>query len=762
MGAEVPVMRAAIPCLVLFVVLGVGCGAEPTADDHFRKGNEYLEKASAPEAIVEYRAALQQDPQRADIRMKLADAYVIRRDIKGALGEYVRAADQLPADATAQLRAGGLLLVAGQFNEAKSRAERALAIDARNVDAQILLGNALAGLKNLDEAIKEYQEAIALNPERTGAYTSIGSIQLARGQIAEAEATFRKAIAAAPKSAATHLALANFLSAVGRGADAEASFKSALTLEPNHIDANRALGMLYMLSNRAADAEPHFRTVATAARTFEATLGLADYYLLTARYDEARKTLAEPAAQEATFAVATTRLAVLDAAQGNRAAAMSKVETVLKKHPQDTSARLLQARLLRLDGKFAEALTQAEVVARDEPRPLIAGEAFLLVGRLQAALGRRDQAVAAYEEAMTRQPQSLEAALALGAIHASSGSTDKAATYAQQALAIQPANPQVRTLAIRIALARNELTQARAAIAALRKEFPDSVTALNLQAALQLAERQPEAARASYARALALAPNDLEAIQGLVRIDLDGGRSKEALTRVEAGLKTEAPGADFLVLAARAYGRAGDLRRAEDLLKRAIDVEPTRLAAYGLLGSLYVEEKRLDEATRQFQALVDRNPTDVGAGTMLGALFEIQKRLPDAEQQYRKIVTANPRAAVAANNLAWLLIDSDRNLDEGLQFAESAQQTLPDEPHITDTLGWAYYKKGRFDQAVRMLSRSVEAGATDPDTRYRLGLAYAGANDPRRAREQLNLALKLKPDSTLAAEAKRTLATLGK
>ena len=74
-------------------------------------------------------------------------------------------------------------------------------------------------------------------------------------------------------------------------------------------------------------------------------------------------------------------------------------------------------------------------------------------------------------------------------------------------------------------------------------------------------------------------------------------------------------------------------------------------------------------------------------------LLESQHQLPEAEKLYQKVLSVNPHAGVAANNLAWLYVSSNRNLDEALQLAQTALQQLPDEAHVMDTLGWIYYRK---------------------------------------------------------------------
>src|SRR5450759_5743864 len=135
--------------VLCLVVAGTAC-RKSSPDDHLRRASAYSEESKFQEAIIELRAALQIDPRRGDVRLKLGDAYARTNDGNGALREYTRAADLLPKSADAQIKAGSYLLLAGAYEDAKTRADRALEIEPKNTAAQILRGNALAGLKDFD------------------------------------------------------------------------------------------------------------------------------------------------------------------------------------------------------------------------------------------------------------------------------------------------------------------------------------------------------------------------------------------------------------------------------------------------------------------------------------------------------------------------------------------------------------------------------------------------------------------------------------
>ena len=129
-------------------------------------------------------------------------------------------------------------------------------------------------------------------------------------------------------------------------------------------------------------------------------------------------------------------------------------------------------------------------------------------------------------------------------------------------------------------------------------------------------------------------------------------------------------------------------------------------------------------------------------------------------REAHEFLQKNPRAPVAANNLAWIMSERGDNIDVALQLAQTAKAAMPNRAEVSDTLGWIYYKKNMLPQATAALKESVGREPKNPVFNYHLGMAYAKAGEKEKARIALQQALKLKPDSDGANEARNTLATL--
>jgi len=704
------------------LALSAGC-SKTNPDELFAKGNALFEKQRWAEAVMQYRMAVQADPRRGDIRGKLAEAHFNNRDLVSALREAVAAADLLPSDLAAQVRAGNLLLMAGQFEDARGRADKALAVDANHVPAIVLKANSMAGLKDLDGALAEFQEAIALRPEGDGLYASAGLVQLARGDRKAAEATFRKALEVAPDSVQARVSLAGFLWAADRPQEAEALLKEATALDPKNVAANRALGVFLTANGRGAEAEPYFRAIAEATGTDRSRLALADFYLGQRRDDQATSILQALAAKPEMFEAATVRLASIEARRKNAAAAAALIKSILDRTPEFMPARMFDLRLRSAARQFDEVLAIGTKIVKDEPHSRSAAEAHVLMGEVETARDRYDDALLHYEEALRLLPHSPEIGLALAQLHHRLGRPERVDTYARQVLASDPKHPVARTLLVRAKLARSDDTGAAAEITSLERDFPNSHAVMNLVAARHLAAGRYDAARVMYSKVAAERPDDLEALGGLSAIDLKARRFKEVADRINQALARMPHTPELLVISSVALARLGDTARAEALLKEAIEKEPARLQAYSLLAELYARQNRLAEARDQFRDVLRRNPKSVGPNTMLGMVLHMQGDLKGAEDQYTRTLAIDQEAAVAANNLAWMFVDGNRNLDQAMQLAQTALRKLPEDPHVNDTMGWIYYRKSMFPSAIRHLEASVARDPGNPVAQYHLGMA---------------------------------------
>ena len=180
-----------------------------------------------------------------------------------------------------------------------------------------------------------------------------------------------------------------------------------------------------------------------------------------------------------------------------------------------------------------------------------------------------------------------------------------------------------------------------------------------------------------------------------------------------------------------------------------------------MLGKMYYQQGRLDLARQRARNLCQiARPIRCPANTMLGTILQLQGKNNDAKARYNKALQIDPRAAVAANNLAWIDANSNGNLDVALQLAQTAKAQLPNRHEVDDTLGWIYYKKGLSSMAIESLSTSLQKQPDNPSYNYHLALAYHQSGNKDEAKKLLEKALKSKANFDGADDAKKLLESI--
>jgi tetratricopeptide (TPR) repeat protein len=199
---------------------------------------------------------------------------------------------------------------------------------------------------------------------------------------------------------------------------------------------------------------------------------------------------------------------------------------------------------------------------------------------------------------------------------------------------------------------------------------------------------------------------------------------------------------------------------AEEYFQKAIDRNPDFLQPYYSLARIYMADKKVNDAILKYEALLKANPQQTAPHMFLGMIYEDRKQYDLSETHYRAALDINPGFSPAANNLAYILVEQDKDLNEALDFARIAREKLPNDPYVIDTMGWVYYKKGLYDSAIGEFTDSLAKIPDNPSVNYHLGMAYYKKGDPEQARTYLEKALNISSSFDGAQEAKQVLAGL--
>ena len=192
--------------------------------------------------------------------------------------------------------------------------------------------------------------------------------------------------------------------------------------------------------------------------------------------------------------------------------------------------------------------------------------------------------------------------------------------------------------------------------------------------------------------------------------------------------------------------QTGKVDEARKHLQELIASDPTDIRSYLAYGSVLSDAKDYAAMAANYDKAVEviGPVTKRGDWTVFfqrGIAYERLKKWDQAEPNFRKALELNPEQPQVLNYLGYSLVDMSHNLEEGLDMIRRAVEARPDDGYIVDSLGWAYYRMGRFDESVTELERAIQLRAGDATINDHLGDAYWRVGRKLEAVYQWNRAL---------------------
>lgn len=719
-------------CVALFtamvvLVLFAGCSADAKKARHLERADGYFKSGDYEKAKIEYLNVLRLEP--LNPRAIRQTGFMLHE--QGApISAYrflLKATEQNPQDAEISIKLGFTQVALGEVKKAQEVATAVLAKDPTNEEALLLLADAAVA-----------PELIAITAQ-----------------------WLEQVRAKAGKKAVFHLALAQVALRKKDLAGAEASLRQAVTLEPKSSLARMAMGDWYRAKTNLAQAELEFKAAMDAAPLRSpAPLKYAELKANAGGADEARKILNEVTKKTPDYLPAWGLLAQLAFAEKKYDECITISERILNADQANFRSRQLLAQAKMAKGQTAQAIQELESLNTLFPKSPQA-RFQLAVAYLQTT--NIDRAGAALEQAISLNTNFTEAIVLQARLKLSKGD---AAGVVSSMLSLVKRQPDAKAAYVLLADGYRMLRRPDDAIAVLRglaKSSPqDSQPPFLLGMMLREQGKNPEA-RGYFESALALAPDNLPILYQLVDLDILNKNYQAPLTRLQAEIQRRPASGGLRFLEARVYRAQGDLARAEESLKKTLELDPNFVSAYQLLATTYVSGQKLGKATEQLESLLSNKPRDISSLMLLGTIYEHAKDFDKARDTYEKLLTVNSQFVPALNNLAYLYAERFGNLQKGHDLARKAR-TLDQEDsrgYVADTLGWILYKRKDYQEAMMLLQESASKSASMPEIQYHLGMAHymMGQTEPAKLAFQRALS---SPDSFQGKdEAQRHLTLLG-
>jgi tetratricopeptide (TPR) repeat protein len=164
---------------------------------------------------------------------------------------------------------------------------------------------------------------------------------------------------------------------------------------------------------------------------------------------------------------------------------------------------------------------------------------------------------------------------------------------------------------------------------------------------------------------------------------------------------------------------------------------------YALLSSLYSNQQHIEQALSTLHKGVSTYPKNHQLHFELGLLLEKTNRTEDAIVEMRKVLALQPDHADALNFIGYTLADKNIHLEEALAYILHAIELKPENGFIIDSLGWVYFRMGKFHMATEALEHAVSLEPNDPHIFDHLGDSYNALGETDNAHKAYQKAYEL-------------------
>ena len=166
----------------------------------------------------------------------------------------------------------------------------------------------------------------------------------------------------------------------------------------------------------------------------------------------------------------------------------------------------------------------------------------------------------------------------------------------------------------------------------------------------------------------------------------------------------------------RTLDRNPDWSRTEQLYLHDVEIVPDSAKALNNAGKVHQDQGRHAQALQEFARALEIEPTYrmpvINQAYSLSSLGRVDEAMALLDGEIRR----GSREPFVYNNLGYLLVESEIDLARGVALLEKANELKPNDPDILDSLGWAYFRQGRLDDAYSLLARSLRINDWSPSS----------------------------------------------
>lgn len=777
--------------LALAAVSLVSCSRDPNylKQKYLQSGMKYYDAGRYKEANIMFRKSIEADRKFGPAYYHLALTDLKQNQVASSVGALRRAVELLKPgtdDANdAVLKLSEVIIVAAQsqdnndnlIKEVQQNVDKLLGRNPNSWQGHKLSGD-LAMLttaklyrsadlpgakKQLGVAIAEYRKALSSKPADPVITLALGRSLVVDGETGEAQALFKSLVDKDKKNLNGYYELYRLNLSMRKLPEAEAILKDAIKNNSKDQQLRLTLAQYYFATNRRSELVTLLNQMKGDVKEFpNAYFQSGDFYLRVGQYDEAIRQYEEGIQKDSSRKNSYLKReeeALIREGKPNQA--REKNDLILKSDPKDPEARGLKATFLLDKGDVNNAMTELQSVVTAKPNNFVAR---FNLGRAHFARGEYEQARQEFETAIQLRPDYLPAHLAETQVSLIRQDNDAALRSANETLKISPNSIQARVMKAAALQRLQRYAEARDLLNTILQKQPNQVETLLEMGVLDLNEKKIKDAEDVFHRAYEAQPSNLRGLLGESRAYLMDGQPDKSVQLIETEAAKNPANLDLQRELGNSQVAAAQYDKAIATYRALIGkISEPRLQGdlWTRIGETYLRKGDIQQSINSLENARQRQPDNTSLMTNLAMLYMAQNKSDVARKYYEMSLKADPNDAFALNNLAYLISESNGDLNQALTYAERAKQRLPGHPEVNDTLGWIYLKKNLTDNALETFKTLVVQVPQNPTYHYHYAMALMQKGDRETAKKECQSALADKPSKQETDQIHQLMSKLG-
>ncbi|HKQ36114.1 MAG TPA: tetratricopeptide repeat protein [Nitrospiraceae bacterium] len=589
-------------------------------DARLRLGELYLLGNEPVKARKQAELVLVSAPQDTDGLVLKGRSLIHEQQYTAGIAELKKSIELNPKNLRTYIDLARAYVFSKNLDAAEATLEQALTIDPRSTEILAALGDFRVTTGKPDQAESFYKQALDIAPQTDELYFKLAELYQRIGKPGEAEATLHKLATIKPTDEKPHVHIGDFYTSIGQHDKALTSYLRAIEVNPNSVIARDKLIAHYLDTGKTHEAEAKVKDILgknstdLMGRFFNARLLLANN-----NAKEAIPILQGVVRDEPRFAGAHHFLGVAFMRERQISQARGAFADAVKANPNLPESRTALAELYLAEGSSDLALEQAQVALHLNPRnvqaAIISGDAYLRKGDLVKSRQ-------IFEAIAQGLPKEAIGPYRLGLVARAEKNDAKALAYFEEALDRKPETVDALTQIAMIKIGQGKPNDARERVNKQIEASPKNPLFYNLLGRLWMDAKNTGQAEVSFKKAIELDTTLLPAYLNLGQLYYQTGKTDQAAMEYEAVLEKDSKVIQAHMMLGLIHEFRKEHAKAQAHYETILKLDPQFAPAANNLAWLLGDHGgNLDVALSYAQTAREQKPDDPYIADTLGWLY---------------------------------------------------------------------------------------------------------------------------------------------